>query len=71
MSWMSHNIEDIINFLQLSDRLATAGQPTIELYPAIAAAGYQVVINLALTDSPNEIWQTFIETISLTDLNKN
>jgi protein tyrosine phosphatase (PTP) superfamily phosphohydrolase (DUF442 family) len=48
-------IEHIVNFLQISARLATAGQPTIEQYPAIAAAGYQVVINLALTDSPNAL----------------
>jgi protein tyrosine phosphatase (PTP) superfamily phosphohydrolase (DUF442 family) len=52
---MNDNIADISNFLQLSDRIATAGQPTIEQYPAIAAAGYQVVINLALTDSPNAL----------------
>jgi protein tyrosine phosphatase (PTP) superfamily phosphohydrolase (DUF442 family) len=52
---MSNNIEDISNFLQLSARIATAGQPTIEQYPAIAAAGYQVVINLALTDSPSAL----------------
>ena len=52
---MSNNIEDISNFLQLSARIATAGQPTIDLYPAIAAAGYQVVINLALTDSPSAL----------------
>ncbi len=52
---MSHHLEQITNFLQISDRLATAGQPTIAQYPAIAAAGYQVVINLALTDSPNAV----------------
>jgi protein tyrosine phosphatase (PTP) superfamily phosphohydrolase (DUF442 family) len=52
---MSNNIEDISNFLQLSDRIATAGQPTSEQYPAIAIAGYQVVINLALTDSPSAL----------------
>ena len=52
---MNDNIEDISNFLQLSDRIATAGQPTIDRYPAIAAAGYQVVINLALTDSPSAL----------------
>jgi protein tyrosine phosphatase (PTP) superfamily phosphohydrolase (DUF442 family) len=52
---MPTNIEDISNFFQLSDRIATAGQPTIEQYPAIAAAGYQVVINLALTDSPSAL----------------
>jgi protein tyrosine phosphatase (PTP) superfamily phosphohydrolase (DUF442 family) len=49
------HIEDIDNFLQISDRLATAGQPTIEQYPTIAAAGYQVAINLALTDSPKAL----------------
>jgi protein tyrosine phosphatase (PTP) superfamily phosphohydrolase (DUF442 family) len=47
------HIENICNFLQLSHRIATAGQPTIEQYPAIAIAGYEVVINLALKDSPN------------------
>ena len=52
---MSAKIEDIVNFLQVSDRLTTAGQPTVEQYPAIAAAGYEVVINLALTDSPNAV----------------
>jgi protein tyrosine phosphatase (PTP) superfamily phosphohydrolase (DUF442 family) len=51
----NHQVEHIVNFLQISDRLATAGQPTIEQYPAIAAAGYQVIINLALTDSPNAL----------------
>lgn len=52
---MNDRIEDIDNFLQVSDRLATAGQPTIEQYPAIAAAGYELVINLALTDSPRAL----------------
>jgi protein tyrosine phosphatase (PTP) superfamily phosphohydrolase (DUF442 family) len=52
---MSTRIEDIANFLQISDRLATAGQPTVEQYPAIVGAGYQVVINLALNDSPNAL----------------
>jgi protein tyrosine phosphatase (PTP) superfamily phosphohydrolase (DUF442 family) len=50
-----HQVEQIVNFLQISDRLATAGQPTIEQYPTISAVGYQVVINLALTDSPNAL----------------
>jgi protein tyrosine phosphatase (PTP) superfamily phosphohydrolase (DUF442 family) len=48
-------LEQIAGLLQISDRLATAGQPTSDLYPAIAAAGYQVVINLALTDSPHAL----------------
>ena len=56
---MNDHIADISNFLQLSNRIATAGQPTIEQYPAIAAAGYQVVINLALTDSPSVLADEF------------
>ncbi len=52
---MSNRIENIVNFLQISERLATAGQPTVEQYSAIASAGYKVVINLALSDSPNAL----------------
>ncbi|WP_310487733.1 protein tyrosine phosphatase family protein [Chamaesiphon sp. VAR_69_metabat_338] len=48
-------LEQIAGFLPISDRLGTAGQPKSDAYPAIAAAGYQVVINLALTDSPNAL----------------
>jgi protein tyrosine phosphatase (PTP) superfamily phosphohydrolase (DUF442 family) len=59
MNLSSENIADIVNFLQLSDRLATAGQPTIKQYPAIVAAGYQVVINLALTDSPSALFDEY------------
>jgi protein tyrosine phosphatase (PTP) superfamily phosphohydrolase (DUF442 family) len=56
-----NNLADIYNFLDLSDsinalqRLATSGQPTIEQFPEIKAAGYQVVINLALLDSSNAV----------------
>ncbi len=48
-------LEDIYNFVRLSDRLATAGQPTAIQYPAIANAGYQTVINLALKESNNAL----------------
>ena len=52
---MSDKIEEIVNFLQLSDELATAGQPTRSQYSAIATAGYSVVINLALLDAPDAV----------------
>jgi protein tyrosine phosphatase (PTP) superfamily phosphohydrolase (DUF442 family) len=55
INFMGNRIEDIYNFLQLSDRIATAGQPTIDQYPTIATAGYQVVINLALKESANAL----------------
>lgn len=51
----TNGIEDIYNFLRLSNTVATAGQPTEAQFSLIKAAGYQVVINLALRDSPNAL----------------
>ncbi|PIG93857.1 protein tyrosine phosphatase family protein [Gloeocapsopsis sp. IPPAS B-1203] len=52
---MSKQLEDIYNFLPLSDSIATAGQPTTQQFSDIKAAGYDVVINLALPTSTNAI----------------
>lgn len=48
-------MEDIYNFLQISDSIATSGQPTKEQFPEIKKLGYQVVVNLALPTSPNAL----------------
>ncbi len=48
-------VEDIYNFLALSDAIGTAGQPLEEQFSAMKNAGYQVVINLALATSPNAL----------------
>ncbi|HTL87911.1 MAG TPA: protein tyrosine phosphatase family protein, partial [Leptolyngbya sp.] len=48
-------IESIQNFVQIRDRLATAGQPTIAQLAEIKTAGYQVVINLAVPTSEGAI----------------
>jgi protein tyrosine phosphatase (PTP) superfamily phosphohydrolase (DUF442 family) len=45
-------INDIYNYRQIDARLATSGQPDEQELAAIAAAGYTVVINLALHDNP-------------------
>jgi protein tyrosine phosphatase (PTP) superfamily phosphohydrolase (DUF442 family) len=42
----STDLKDIRNYLRISDRLVTAGQPTGEQFNAIRAAGYEIVINL-------------------------
>ncbi|MGI0485603.1 protein tyrosine phosphatase family protein [Pantanalinema rosaneae CENA516] len=51
-------VEEIYNFLQLSETIGTAGQPTAEQLADIQAAGYQVIINLAMPTAkqalPNE-----------------
>ena len=53
---MSKNqIEEIYNFLKLSDLVATAGQPTEAQFSAIKESGYQVVVNLALPESPKAL----------------
>lgn len=46
---------DILNYYPVSPLLATSGQPTPAQFQPIAEAGYQVVINLALTTSSNAI----------------
>jgi uncharacterized protein (TIGR01244 family) len=43
---------EIYNFRQATPELATSGQPKEEQLAAIAGAGYDAVINLALHDEP-------------------
>jgi protein tyrosine phosphatase (PTP) superfamily phosphohydrolase (DUF442 family) len=43
-------IEDIKNFVAVSDHLATAGQPSARQLEEIAQAGFEVVVNLGLLD---------------------
>ncbi|WP_200817644.1 protein tyrosine phosphatase family protein [Calothrix rhizosoleniae] len=53
---MSHNcIENIYNYLKISDKIATSGQPDKEDIATIKRAGYQLVINLAMSDSPDAL----------------
>lgn len=43
------------SYLAISPTLGTAGQPTTEQLAAIRAAGYEVVVNLAVPESPNAL----------------
>jgi protein tyrosine phosphatase (PTP) superfamily phosphohydrolase (DUF442 family) len=58
---------DIFNFLQISDLVATAGQPTEKQLTAIKNAGYQVVINLTPAKSENALSneQAIVESLSM------
>ncbi len=47
----NEQLEKIYNFFPFSDSIATAGQPTPQQFSAIADAGYQVVVNLAMPSS--------------------
>ena len=49
---MPNAIVDIYNYREAAPDLATSGQPGEDELIAIAGAGYQVIINLALHDDP-------------------
>jgi uncharacterized protein (TIGR01244 family) len=46
---------DLVNFHQITPRIGTAGHPKAADFPTIAAAGYEVVINLAMHDADDAI----------------
>jgi protein tyrosine phosphatase (PTP) superfamily phosphohydrolase (DUF442 family) len=46
------SVESIRNYHQAAPNLGTSGQPSEDQLCAIAAAGYEVVVNLALHDDP-------------------
>jgi uncharacterized protein (TIGR01244 family) len=48
-------LTDIYNFIPVSETLGTSGQPTEAQMSEIAAAGYKVVVNLALGKSENAL----------------
>jgi protein tyrosine phosphatase (PTP) superfamily phosphohydrolase (DUF442 family) len=43
-------LDAIKNFITVSDRLGTAGQPSEDQLAEVAAAGYEVIVNLGLLD---------------------
>lgn len=48
-------VEQIRNYLPISESLGTAGQPTRQQFADVEAAGYRVVVNLAMPDSTNAL----------------
>ncbi len=48
-------VEDITNYLKVSETLTSSGQPTEMEFKAIAEAGFEVVINLTMPNSENVI----------------
>lgn len=67
----TNSIEEIYNYLQLSDSLATAGQPTQAQFSTIKESGYQVVVNLARSDSPKALpnEQAIVESLGIQYIN--
>ncbi len=48
-------LEEITNYIRVTDRIASSGQPEEHEFKDIAQAGFEVVINLAMPDSENAI----------------
>ena len=49
------SLNDIFNFIQLDDRVATSGQPTEAQFGLVKEAGYTTVINLAPKSHENAL----------------
>lgn len=52
---MKQTLDNIKNFYQVNNNLATSGQPTAEQFYIIKYSGYEAVINLALPTSNNAL----------------
>jgi len=52
---MSASAADITNFIQIDDRTATAGQPTVEQFKALRDAGCEAVVNLLPSEQDNAL----------------
>jgi protein tyrosine phosphatase (PTP) superfamily phosphohydrolase (DUF442 family) len=52
---MTSSLSEIRSFIQISDKIATAGQPIAPQFADIKAAGYDVIVNLAPSNSSNAI----------------
>jgi protein tyrosine phosphatase (PTP) superfamily phosphohydrolase (DUF442 family) len=48
-------MESIKNFVQLTEDVATSGQPKVEEFKLIADAGYEYIINLGMPDHPHAV----------------
>jgi len=48
-------IEGIFNYIKISDKVSTSGQPSPDQFQEIAQAGFSTVINLAMPDSTNAL----------------
>jgi protein tyrosine phosphatase (PTP) superfamily phosphohydrolase (DUF442 family) len=49
------DLQSIYNFRAISDHLATSGQPTEEQFKAIKEAGFELVINLATSNTKYDL----------------
>ncbi|MFA6630466.1 MAG: protein tyrosine phosphatase family protein [Sulfuricurvum sp.] len=52
---MPTELNNILNYMQITENIASSGQPLESEFAVIASAGYDVIINLAMPNSQNAI----------------
>jgi len=52
---INNALKEIVNFYEIDENIGTSGQPEAEQFKDISTAGYEIVLNLALSESPNAI----------------
>lgn len=55
LQFRADSLGDIYNYLVLSDRISTSGQPTERQFALVKSAGFEDVINLAPHDAENAL----------------
>lgn len=48
-------MEEILNYIKINDNISTSGQPSALEFESIAKSGFDVVINLALSNASNAL----------------
>jgi len=48
-------LEDVFNYVEITDDISTSGQPTPKQFKTISDAGYEMVINLLPRDTENSL----------------
>jgi len=51
----AEDLAGLLNYRRISERIGTAGQPTPEQFAGVRAAGYELVVNLAMPTSTNAL----------------
>ena len=59
-------IENICNYIQVDEYIATAGQPQEHEYEYISNSGYEIVINLTANDKTQQNEDTIISKCNMT-----
>jgi len=55
LEFKANSLQDIYNYLEISDLISTSGQPTAMQFSLIGSSGFKNVINLAPHDAENSL----------------